>query len=101
MVPDKDALQLMWMVLLPFSSSLLGEYGNQWTAVVIYAAHVGHAGLTLSWVWWYVSRDPCLMNMSRMDESELRYNELGLSVPLVFLVSIGVSFVSVPAAECF
>ena len=73
----------MWMVLLPFSSSLLGEYGNQLTAVI------------------NVSRDPRLMNMSRMDESELRYNELGLSVPLVFLVSIGVSFVSVTAAEYF
>ena len=83
MVPDKDALQLMWMVLLPSSSSLLGEYGNQLTAVINF------------------SRDPRLMNMSRMDESELRYNELGLSVPLVFLVSIGVSFVSVTAAEYF
>lgn len=35
-----------------------------------------------------------------MDRREFRYNELRtLAVPLVFLLSIGVSFVSVTAAE--
>lgn len=34
-----------------------------------------------------------------MDEREYRYSALGLSVPLVFLLSIGISFLSVPAAE--
>jgi hypothetical protein len=36
-----------------------------------------------------------------MEEREWPYNELGLSVPLVFLPSIGVSFVGVKAAKCF
>jgi hypothetical protein len=41
------------------------------------------------------------MDTSRVNEQERRYNELGLSVPLVFLISIGVSFISVTAAELF
>jgi uncharacterized membrane protein len=96
-----NLLFLMWIVLLPFSSTLLGEYGDHQMVVIIYAVHVGLAGLTLHWVWWYASRDARLMDMSRTGEREWRYNEMGLSVPLVFLLSIGVSFVSVTAAECF
>ena len=96
-----NLLFLMWIVLLPFSSALLGEYGDQRIVVIIYASHVALVGLTLSWVWRYASRDDRLMEASRMDERERRYNELGLSVPLVFLVSIGLSFFSVTAAELF
>ena len=96
-----NLLFLMWIVLLPFSSSLLGEHGDQRIVVIVYAAHIALAGLTLHWVWRYASRDPRLTDVSSMDERERRYNELGLSVPLVFLLSIGVSFVSVTAAELF
>ena len=35
------------IVLLPFSSSLLGEYGDHQIVVIIYAVHVAIAGLTL------------------------------------------------------
>ena len=96
-----NLLFLMWIVLLPFSSSLLGEHGDHQLVVIIYASHIALAGLTLQWVWWYASRDERLMDTSRVNEQERRYNELGLSVPLVFLISIGVSFISVTAAELF
>jgi uncharacterized membrane protein len=94
-----NLLFLMWLVLLPFSSSPLGEYGDQRVVVILYAAHIGLAGLSLQWVWWYASRYPHLMDRTSLDEREYRYSALGLSVPLVFLLSIGVSFLSVPAAE--
>lgn len=95
-----NLLFLMWIVLLPFSSSLLGEYGNQQIVAIIYALHVAVTGLSLSWVWWYASRDPRLMDTAQVDTREFRYNELrSLAVPLIFLFSIGVSFFSVSAAE--
>ena len=96
-----NLLFLMWIVLLPFSSSLLGEHGDHQIVVIIYASHIALAGLTLQWVWWYASREEHLMDTTRVNEQERRYNELGLSVPLVFLISIGVSFISVSAAELF
>ena len=96
-----NLLFLMWIVLLPFSSSLLGEYGDRQLVVIIYAAHISLAGLSLQWVWWYASRDTRLMDTAHLDRREFRYNELGLSVPLVFLLSIGVSFISVRATEYF
>jgi hypothetical protein len=42
------------------------------------------------------------MDTARVDPREFRYNKLwSLTVPLVFLLSIGVSFISVKAAEYF
>lgn len=96
-----NLLFLMWVVLLPFSSSLLGEHGDLRVAVIIYAVNVALAGLCLQGVWWYVSRDRRLTDVPNIDEREWLYNELGLSVPLVFILSIDVSFVSVTAAELF
>ena len=51
---------LMWIVLLPFSSTLLSRYEDQQMAVIIYAAHVAVAELALAWVWRYASRTPPL-----------------------------------------
>jgi hypothetical protein len=69
--------------------------------VIIYASHIALAGLTLQWLWWYASRNEHLMDTSLVQVHERRYNELGLSVSLVFLISVGVSFISVTAAELF
>ena len=40
----------MWIVLLPFSATLLSRYEDQQAAVIIYAAHVAVAELALAWV---------------------------------------------------
>ena len=95
-----NLLFLMWIVLLPFSSSLLGEYGDQQIAAIIYALHIVVSGLTLSWLWRYASRDPRLMDTAQLDAREVRYNDLrGIAIPLIFLFSIAVSFFSVWVAE--
>ena len=97
-----NLLFLMWVVLLPFSTSLLGEYGDQQIAVIIYAVDVSLIGLSLSWVWWHASRDPRLLDTARVDAREFRYNELQtMAVPLIFVLSIGVSFFSVWATQYF
>jgi len=97
-----NLLFLMWIVFVPFSSTLIGEYDDQQVSVIVYAANTALAGLSLTWVWRHASRDPYLMDRRRVDTQEFRYNELRtLTVPLVFVLSIGVSFVSVLAAELF
>jgi uncharacterized membrane protein len=90
----------MWIVLLPFSSTLLSRYEDQQMAVIIYAAHVAVAELALAWVWRHASRTPLLMDARLMDERQRKYNELlVVALPLVFALSIGVSFISALAAE--
>jgi uncharacterized membrane protein len=91
---------LMWIVLLPFSATLLSRFEDQQLAVVIYASHVAVAEVVLAGVWRYASRTPRLIDAGRMSSRQRRYNELlVLTMPLIFAFSIGVSFVSVRAAE--
>ena len=95
-----NLLFLMWIVLLPFSTSLMGEYGNQQIVVIIYAVNVALTGLTLWWVWWHASHNPELLNTAGLDSQEIRYNTLRIMVPpLIFGLSIGVSFFSVWAVQ--
>jgi uncharacterized membrane protein len=91
---------LMWIVLLPFSATLLSHFEDQQVAVIIYAAHVAVAELALAWVWRYASHTPQLIDTSRMDSRQRRYNELLVfAMPLIFAFSIGVSFFSPQAAQ--
>ena len=75
-------------------------FEDQQAAVIIYAAHVAVAELALAWVWRHASRAPQLMETSRMDSQQRKYNELlVVAMPLIFALSIGVSFISALAAE--
>jgi TMEM175 potassium channel family protein len=86
-------------VLIPFSSSLIGEYENLQLPVVVYAAHNILAGLTLSWIWRHALKDGRLVKTD-LDPRAVRYNNLrALFLPTVFLVSIGISFISVEIAR--
>jgi len=94
-----NLLFLMWVVLLPFSSSLIGEYEDARLATIVYALHNIVASSTLSWLWWHASKDGRLVKAD-LDARVVRYNRLrGLFLPAIFVSSIGLSFVSVDLAR--
>jgi uncharacterized membrane protein len=89
---------LMTITFLPFPTSLLGEYGEQQLPVVIYAANVSAASLLLTLISWYATTRSHLTAPDR-DEGDTWHGRVqGLAVPVVFLLSIAVSFFSVAAA---
>jgi uncharacterized membrane protein len=97
---------LLWMNLLfllsisfiPFPTALLGEYGELRFAVIFYAASVGLARLVLALEWWYIIKGP-IRTSDDLDSRLARYNFFrGFAIPLIFLISIGISFFSVPLA---
>jgi uncharacterized membrane protein len=91
-------LFLMAICFLPFPTSLLGKYGGEQVSVVIYAADAALASLLLGAVSWYATREHRLV-ASDLDDEEERIRRLqGLAVPVVFLASIGISFLSPMAA---
>ena len=95
-----NLLFLMWVVLLPFSSSLIGEYEDARLATIVYALHNAVASSTLSWLWWHASKDGRLLVKANLDARGLRYNKLRASfLPTIFLSSVGLSFVSVDLAR--
>jgi uncharacterized membrane protein len=91
-------LFLMAVAFLPFPTSLLGEYSGEQVSVVIYAANAAVASLLLSAISWYAAKGHRLVP-PELDEEENRLRRLqGLAVPVVFLLSIGISFFSPMAA---
>ena len=94
-----NLLFLMWVVLMPFSMTLLGEYEHQQLPVVIYAVHNILTSLTLTWLWQHAIRDSRLVQ-ANLDARLLRHSNFrSLVVQGVFLLSIGISFISVDAAR--
>jgi len=94
-----NLLFLMWVVLMPFSSALIGEYESQQLPVIIYAIHNILASLTLTWLWRHASKEGRLVE-TNLDPRVVRYNKLrALFIPTVFLLSIGLSFICVDIAR--
>jgi uncharacterized membrane protein len=93
-----NGLFLMVVASLPFSTGLFDRYSGEPLAVVVYAGSLAVARLMLTAVWWYVSADPALIHEG-VGPREVRFHRLnGLAISLVFALSIGIAYVSVPAA---
>lgn len=93
-----NSLFLMCVAFLPFPAALLGEYGDQQLAVAIYAGSLAVTRLLLTAVWWYATSDRHLVD-DDLDPGMIKtYRIRGLVIPLIFLLSIVISFFSVSAA---
>src|SRR5215208_5839334 len=91
-------LFLMVVAFVPFPTSLLGEYGNHQLPVAIYAGALAIGRLLLTAIHWYSTRDDHLVGEPQ-NPGEVRFYLIrGLAMPVIFLLSIGVSFFSVGAA---
>jgi uncharacterized membrane protein len=94
-----NILFLMAVAFLPFPTSLLGEYGREQVSVVIYAANAAVASLLLVTISWYATSGHRLVAPALVDdEAERKQRAQGLAVPVVFVLSIGISFFSPRAA---
>jgi uncharacterized membrane protein len=91
-------LFLMSISFLPFPTSLLGEYSDEQLSVVIYAATAALASLLLLSISWYATAEHRLVASDLGDEVERNGRVQGLAVPVVFVLSIGISFFSPRAA---
>lgn len=93
-----NSLFLMCVAFLPFPASLFGEYGEQPLVVAIYAGSLAITRLLLTAVWWYASSGRRLVDRD-LDANMIKaYRLRGLAIPLIFLLSICISFFSVSAA---
>lgn len=93
-----NSLFLMCVAFLPFPASLFGENGDQPLVVAIYAGSLAITRLLLTAVWWYASSGRRLVDRD-LDASMIKaYRLRGLAIPLIFLLSIVISFFSVSVA---
>lgn len=82
---------LAWIVLIPFSSEVLGDHGNDTDAVVLYATNL--AAVTI--VGWVMVNDAQRAGLAPMEPVRARETSFrAFFIALVFLVSIPVAFVA-------
>ena len=90
---------LMAACLLPFSTSLLGEYREQEIAILVYGGNSIIIGSLLYIQWWYATRNHKLVdeNLDPITKGTLSRRLLfGITV---YLIAIGISFVYIH--KCF
>jgi TMEM175 potassium channel family protein len=93
-----NLLYLAWIVLIPFSSRVLGDYGESTAAVVLYAANLAAAVLTAL----LLSADAWRAGLVKADGYAVRTdNYRALFVAAIFLATIPLAFVAPGIAPFF
>lgn len=93
-----NLLYLAWVVLVPFSSELLGQFGGDRVATIVYAANMAAASATFMVQIRYSYRNGLVK--PEAIPLERRYaGPANLLFIVIFLASIGVAFASVGAAQ--
>jgi uncharacterized membrane protein len=83
-----NMLYLGFLVLIPFSSKVLGDYGGQLPAVAVYSANLAAVVLIGQWMSWDARR----AGLTSIDaETEREHMAHGFFIAGVFLVSIVVA----------
>ncbi len=81
---------LGWIVLIPFSSQVLGDHGSDTAAIVVYAVNL--IGVTLVGAWMFA--DARRAGLVEMDpETERQNRRRGLITAAVFFASIPAAFI--------
>jgi uncharacterized membrane protein len=95
-----NILMLMFVALVPFSTSLLGEYGQTQTAVVAYGANI-LLSLIMGFVLWaYATGEYRLVDRDIDPKLVKRTKAMFFVTSLFFLLAMGISFISPIASFC-
>jgi uncharacterized membrane protein len=83
-----NMLYLGWVVLIPFSSQVLGDYGGQFPAVVVYSANLTGVVLVGQWMRWDARRAGLTDTDAETGREDLISS---IFIACVFLISIVVA----------
>ncbi len=90
-----NAIFLMFISLVPFSASILGQFSENELSVIIFGTHIILIGLCLYWMRRYVIYSEHIQN-PEISKHEIRGSTVRTIVPVLFaLIAIPLSFVSV------
>ena len=96
-----NLLFLLLITLLSLSTSLVINYGDYHIPYVIYSFIVILTSSLLTLIWWHATKDNLLIDKN-LHPSYIKGVMLNLlSIPLVFTVSIFISFINLDIAEIF
>ena len=96
-----NLLFLLWIALLPFFTKILSHYQNVPLGVILYAVDQAAAGIFLTLIWAYASRNHQLIDKN-MPERAIRYAKIrNIIAPIFFVASMGIAFVNPIVATFF
>lgn len=90
-----NMLFLMCISFIPFPTALIGQYVKQQSVLIIYATTLGVTGLLLQLIWWYATSNHRLIDNNIDPRLISKVTRKNLTSPLIYLLSIGISFLSV------
>jgi uncharacterized membrane protein len=96
-----NLLFLLLITLLSLSTSLVINYGNYHIPYVIYSFIVILTSSLLTLIWWHATKDKLLIDKNLYPLYIKGVMLTLLSIPLVFTVSIFISFINLDIAEIF
>ncbi|MFA5867693.1 MAG: TMEM175 family protein [Actinomycetota bacterium] len=89
-----NVLMLGLIVLVPFSTSLMGEYEASHIAVVFFELNLFGIGVCMYLYWWYAGINNRLLS-DKATETTFRYGlKRSAVLPVVSLIAVGISLVS-------
>jgi uncharacterized membrane protein len=87
---------LFFVVLLPFSSGLLGEYASDTNMLLpygVYVANMCFTGFMNCWLWLYISNPKRNLLTHKISRARIKLGLYrSLMIPVVFLISLLMSF---------
>ena len=85
---------LMFIAFVPFSTSLIGEYGDQQISIIIYAVNIGIIGFLEYIRWRYATKDHQLVNSDLNPTFIIKMSKRFLLGPVIYLIAVAITFVS-------
>ena len=95
---ELNLLALALVAFLPYPTELLGSYGGTRTATIFYALSATAVGLMHGSLWWHAMRAD-LLDPAVTDAYRRHSMARGILMPIFFLASVPVAFVSVTVAQ--
>lgn len=90
-----NIIGLMFVCLIPFSTSLMGEYGAEQVAAVLFEANMMAIGLFFFLMWAYATKGMRLVDAEEVSPGHVRRGRRrNLVIPGVSAVAIAISFIS-------
>ena len=84
---------LMFITLIPFTTVLVGDYGQVFIASFLFELNLFLAGIVFYLHWVYVTRKMCLVDQCLSPRIVSYYKKVSLIVPAISVFAIGLSLV--------
>lgn len=94
-----NIFMLMFVALIPFSTTLVGNFNNDWMAEFFFGGNLFFVGLFIQLNWLYATNNHRLVRRNFPQEKIDIGRKRGMITPVVSLLAMGIAVVNPPLAS--